>query len=355
MKQNLHNHIKKNTAKWMVVFIAIILILAMSTASLVMCIDQRNYAEKAVETVQPIEPVLGVETVEENGIMLTMGEAIAVVATDNINYVSQYVTATILPKSVTDKYVTWALKWADNAAFKSKSISDYLLIDERAQGALTVKINCYKSFRGSNAILECTTRQGNKKATCTITYDGKPTSMTIASPNGVTKCNLGKDSVDNLYSGQSYTCKLNLDNIFHDAGTNYNSYTVTIQGVGNITTGKYSASPRGAYWYQERNTVSLDSIKSKLITATYNDGNIVITTKGSYMAYYEAETSSFEEQIGLVTVYTNKFYSSQSDADGNNPYFVITVRNALGFSAQYKCIISDNVDSVSLTNSTITF
>lgn len=355
MEQNLHNHIRKDTAKWIVVFIAIILILATSTASLVMCIGQRNSAEKTVETAQPTEPVLGVETVEENGIMLTMGEAIAVAAADNTNYVSQYVTATILPESVTDKYVTWTLKWADNVALKAKSISDYLLIDESTQNALTVKINCYKSFRGSNAILECATRQGNKKATCTIAYDGKPTSMTIASPSGVIKYNLGKDSVDSLYSGQSYTCKLNLYNIFHDAGTSYNSYTVTVQGVGNITTGLFTRSGRGQGWSNHSTTVSLDSIKSKLISATCTNGNLVITAKASYMSYYESCETKNVEGNGETTIWTNKYYESQVDSAGNKPYFVITVRNALGFSATYKCIISDNVESVALSGSTITF
>ena len=356
MEQNLHNHISKDTAKWIAVFIAIILILATSTASLVMCIYQRNSAEPDSKTVQPTEPVLGVETIEKNGITLTMGEAVAVAAADNTNYVSQYVTATILPESVTDKYVTWALKWADNAALKAKSISDYLRIDESTQGALTVKINCYKSFRGSNAILECTTRQGNKKATCTITYDGKPTSMTISSPSGVTKYNLGKDSVDTLYTGQSYTCKLNMDNIFHDVGTSFNDFTVMVQGIGNITTGTFVKSGRGQGWNNHDTTVSLDSIKAKLISATCTNGNLVITAKASYMSYYESSSVSNPEGLGETTTWKNKYYDSQVDSAGNKPYFLITISHrTLGFSAQYKCFIADNVSSVSLTQSTITF
>jgi len=355
MNQNLHNHIKKDTAKWIIVFIAIIFILTTSTVSLVMCIGQRNSVDTDIETVQPTEPILGVESVEENGIILTMGEAFAVTAADNTNYISQYVTAAISPESVTDKYVTWTLKWADNAELKAKSVSEYVQIDASTQGSLQVKINCYKAFRGSNIILECITRQGNKKATCTITYDGKPSSMTIASPTGVTKYNLGKDSVDNLFSGQSFNCKLNLDNIFHDAGTSYNNYTVTIQGVGNITTGTFSRSARGQGWSSNNTTVSVDSIKAKLISATCTNGNLVITAKASYMSYFESSETKLVEGNGETTTWKNKYYASQTDSAGNKPYFVITVRNSLGFSAQYKCIISDKVESVSLSNTTITF
>jgi len=356
MEQNLHKHIKKDTAKWIVVFIAILLILATSTASLVMCIGQIKPDEKGVETVESVEPVLGIESVEENGIILTMGEAIAVTAADSTNYVSQYVTAIITPESVADKYVTWSVKWADNAALKTKSVSEYIQIDESTQGALMVKINCYKSFRGSNIILECVTRQGSKKATCTITYDGKPTSMTVASPSGVTKFNLGKDSVDTLYSGQSYTCKLNLDNIFHDAGTSYNDFTASVQGVGNITTGTFSRSPRGQGWMNYDTTVALDSIKSKLISVSCSGGYLVITAKGSYMAYYESSETKIVEGNGETTTWKNKYYASQKDSNGNNPYFIITVSHrTLGFSAQYKCYIADAVESVSLSNTTIKF
>jgi len=354
MNQNTNN----NKVRWIVVFTAIILILAISTAALILSISQFKSADNKAETVRETEPIFSIEPAYEDGITLTMGNAVAVTSADNTTYVTQFVSAIITPDSVTDKYVTWSVKWADNAALKNEDIANYLRIDSESQGSLSANINCYKAFRGSNAILECVSRQGNKKATCTITYDGKPSSVTVAIPSGVTKYNLGKDSVDTLYSGNTYTCKLNLDNIFHDVGTSFNDFSVTVQGIGSFQYADYVNNPRGKGFnidYSNIPTKSLDSIKGKLISASCSGGNLVIEAKGSYMGYYDSFTvnTTYGSPYGT---YKDRYYAYQTDADGNQPYFLITVSHkTLGFSAQYKCFIAETVDSLSLSKTTITF
>jgi len=78
MEQNLHKHIKKDAAKWIVVFIAIILILATSTASLVMSIGQTKSEENNAESVESSESVLDVDTYEQIPIAYAMSGATAI-------------------------------------------------------------------------------------------------------------------------------------------------------------------------------------------------------------------------------------------------------------------------------------
>lgn len=53
---------------------------------------------------------------------------------------------------------------------------------------------------------------------------------------------------------------------------------------------------------------------------------------------------------------TNKLYSINTDSDGNKPYFLVTVKHkTLGFSAQYKFFIGEEVSKVSPSKATITF
>ena len=239
---------------------------------------------------------------------------------------------------------------------KNQDISQYVTITQDNEGDLTAQINCFKSFKGSKIILTCTTRQGGKKATAEVQFQGAPASMEINSPSGVSKTDIGAMNVDMLYVGNSYSLNLALDNIFHDVGTNFSDFTVTVSGVGSVTCGTFTRSPRGQGWSSHSNVIDFSTIASEFITGSVTNYTLTLNVAKSFYDYYESEDTHYVEGNGQTTTYTNKLYSLNTDNDGNKPYFVITVRhNTLGFSAQYKCFIGEAVSNVQLTNSTITF
>ena len=270
--------------------------------------------------------------------------------------VSQTVTAIITPNTVSDKYVTWEIAWAPDAPLKDADISEYLEVTEESQGNLTATVNCYKAFRGSKAILTCTTRQGNKQGTCEVVYEGVPSSMSINSPTNAETFNLGKDTVDLLLVGQAYSLNLSLDNEFHDAGNGFDDYVVTISGVGTVTCGFFSRSARGAGWGSHDNVVSFDSIANEFVNVSVDNGTVSIDVTKSLYDYYESSSTHYVEGNGETTTYTNKLYSLNVDADGNLPYFIMTVRHrTLGYSAQYRFFITEEIESVRMNKQTITF
>lgn len=256
---------KTNKIKWIAVFTAIVLLFAGVISSLVIAIGN-----KPVEAKPDSQTEANVNATDNSPrILLSTGNVIVHSVpekttengtTESSAYVSQTVTATITPTTVVDKYVTWSIAWASDAPLKSSNISDYIKITDESQGNLTATVNCYKAFKGSKAILTCTTRQGNKTATIDVVYEGVPSSMKINSPSGVTKYNLGKDSVDLLYVGSTYSLNLAMDNIFHSVGSNFNDFTVTVTGVGSVTCGTYSQSGRGAGWSSHSNVVEFSKI-----------------------------------------------------------------------------------------------
>ena len=270
--------------------------------------------------------------------------------------VTQTVTATITPATVVDKYVTWSLAWDASAPLKNQDISQYVTITQDNEGDLTAQINCFRSFKGSKIILTCTTRQGGKTATAEVQFQGAPSSMTISSPNGVSQTNLGNMNVDMLYVGQNYNLNLALDNIFHDVGTGFSDYTVTVSGAGTVTCGTFVRSPRGQGWNNHNNVIDFSEIASNFITASVTNNVLNLNVTKSLYDYYECEETHYVEGNGQTTTYTNKLYSINTSPDGNKPYFVITVRhNTLGFSAEYKCFIGESVNNVNLSKATITF
>lgn len=350
--------INKEKFKWIAVFTALILLFAGVISALAIAIGN-----KPVEVKTEGQDV-SAATEDNPMVLLTMGNATIFRAAPEVSkgdtpeqvYVSQTVTATITPTTVVDKYVTWSVAWANDAPLKDKNISDYIKVTDDSQGNLTATVNCYKSFKGSKAILTCTTRQGGKTGTVNIVYEGVPSSMSITAPTGVTKYNLGKDSVDLLYVGKSYSLNLAMDNIFHSVGSNYNDFTVTVTGVGSVTCGSYSQSGRGAGWSSHSNIVDFNKIAKEFVTCSTSGNTLSINVTKSLYDYYESKETKIVEGNGETTTYTNKLYSINTDSDGNKPYFLVTVKHkTLGFSAQYKFFIGEEVSQVTPSKTTITF
>lgn len=350
--------INKEKFKWIAVFTALIFLFAGVISSLAIAIGN-----KPVEVKTEGQDVSA--AAEDNPmVMLTMGNATIFRAAPEVSkvdtleqvYVSQTVTATITPSTVVDKYVTWSVAWANDAPLKSSNISDYIKITDESQGNLTATVNCYKAFKGSKAVLTCTTRQGNKTATIDVVYEGVPSSMKINSPSNVTKYNLGKDSVDLLYVGSTYSLNLAMDNIFHSVGSNFNDFTVTVTGVGSVTCGTYSQSKRGAGWSSHSNIVEFSKIAKEFVTTSTSGNTLSINVTKSLYDYYESKETKVVEGNGETTTYTNKLYSLNTDDNGNKPYFIVKVQHkTLGFSAEYKFFIGEEISKVTASKATITF
>lgn len=268
-------------------------------------------------------------------------------------YTEQTVTAVILPDTVQDKYVTWSLAWASGASLSSHDVSDYITLEQ--DGSTTCTLKCYQAFRGSDIILTCRTRQNNKTCTATITYNGIPTSMALGNSQGQGTYNVGTMNVALLYVNSSYTVPITMDNIFNDVGSVYENYYVTVAGVGTLTVGNYSRSPRGAGWGATHD-IELNSIVSQLVTCTIQGNKLKIAVNKSISGYCESYESHYVEGNGETSSYVNLVKEVKRDSSGNEPYVVITVHHySFNLTATYKCFLQESVQSVSIADSTIVF
>ena len=330
--------------------------------------NQQSQQGQSSQQTQPTQPAtdpeeghgLNIGQTASTGISLRMG-AMRVCEPSNAApssspYTAQEVTATVLPASVADKYVTWSLAWASGAALSNKDVSEYVIIDEDSQGELTATLYCIKSFRGSNMILTCTSRQGNKSATATVMFKGAPTSIALGNASNSSTYNLGNTTVNLLVKGTTYNVPISLDNIFHDVGNNFSNFEVTVTGVGSITCGTYVESPRGRGWNNTDTIVDFADVAPTLVTAAVSGSNLVITPTKSAAEYVGSIETHNVEMSGETTTYRDKFISENTDANGDKPYVIVTVRNqTYGCEASYKFYITEQVDSVAMNSATIEF
>lgn len=296
-------------------------------------------------------------------LLLTSSEvSLLSVDVDGNECVSNKITARLYPETVLDTYVTWAVAWKDDAPLKDKNISDYIKISSDSQGSLTAEVCCYKSFRGSEATLTCTTRQGGLTATARIIFEGLPSSLSITAEEGLNQYNLGVDTVDLLLVGNTYSFGLSLDNVFHDVGDGYlDSLTVSVSGVGTATCmDYYSPQGRGGIWKSgTEKIVDLKSIVNNFISVSIVENKLQISVLKGFYNYYESytESGSDEQGFGYRDYYTGKLKSLNIDSDGNLPYFIVTVKSfSYNLSnSYYKFFIADSLTDVELSKGEITF
>ena len=235
---------------------------------------------------QPGQPSEGEQVESTARVMLMSG---ATVASEN-GSVSKTLTATITPASAENKKVNWSVSWADDAALKDKNISEYITVTPASDGALTATVTCKKAFRGSMAIVKVVTRDGGYTATCTVAYEGKPTSMSI---------NSGASGKANYLGSNSYTVAL--ENVFGDLGESfYNSISVKSYIWGGTY---YGGDCTNGTW-SNFGTLNISDLKNmeEYISVSYSNKKLTVSNIKSLIGAYssKAQSSQGEQYLGRV-------------------------------------------------------
>ncbi len=295
---------------------------------------------------QPGQPSEGEQVESTARVMLMSG---ATVASEN-GSVSKTLTAVVLPDDAPNKAVDWTIKWSDDAPLKDKNISEYITVTPASDGALTATVTCKKSFRGSVAYIIVTTREGKYEATCQITFDGIPSSLTVDTSSLTSHSIFG---LSNSYAVKVGTTSLAVDltNVFGDVGESYfNNITVTVTAVGSIKVDNYSVGRGGSSWAGKESTKTLESIGAdKFITASISGKQLVIEGKKTVESYYESVNGNSGGNF-----YTNKYKSLVTAQGGVDPHFIIKVE--CGSLSKYLTVwVLSSVTSVSVSPDVVTF
>ena len=257
---------------------------------------------------------------EDNGGEIQIQRATSVLNAES-GYVEETVTAILTPSTVANKAVDWSIEWADNAPLKNSAISDYLTVTPDSDGSLTAKVRCYKSFRGSSAVLYVTSRNSGAKGSCIVYFVGKPSSLTVDTSKLTMKARGTLQDVYCLSNGSTYTLDITLSNVFGDIGEDYKNLTVEIEGVGSFVKGTANINAAGCTWSYETE-VTLDSVKDKYIAASIANGKLVIEAKGRY----EAEQGDYVNGSSSGSIMANRYKEDVTGQGGYLPYYSLVVK-----------------------------
>lgn len=276
-------------------------------------------------------------------VMLSMRSSAIPMATLVENSVSKTLTATILPETAKNKAVDWSIAWGDDG--KSETVTDYVTVTPTSDGSNVATVTCYKAFTGT-IVITATTRENGYSATCVVTFVGMPTDIvlngSISQTNGEYKVGIG----------QTYTFNVSLSNPFNNVGSQFNSISCGVNGVGSVVLGymeHYNASGNDKWYDTSDQTVTLDSLKDNFITVSYSQGVLTIKTIKSIESYY---ASSKRMDGGRTTAYEDKFRSFVDDC-----YFKVWVKeNTSGLTKEFNVRFDDGVvTGVSISENELAF
>lgn len=261
------------------------------------------------------------------------------------------VSATVLPVDAqVDKSVDWTVKWADST--KTEPVSDYLTVTPTSDGSANAKISCFKAFEG-DIIITVKTRAADFYDTCTVTFIGKPTALSI-STNSTVANNSNFGSYYSLGSSSSYKFNINASNAINQLGDL--NYDVQVKAHGSIVTKDqdYNTSNDNITWIDgTESTLNLSSITqiSKYEPTLYDislDGNVLTITVNCTLEDYYSNSVRTSSKV----TYSDKFYSYSNDSWY---YEVIITETTSGLTQSFKFRPVKGISSVDLAFNTLSF
>ncbi len=243
--------------------------------------------------------------------------------------VSKKIQAIIEPSTAKNTSVDWSVEWGEK---QNGAVTDYLTVTPDSDGSLSATVTCKQPFTGEIVVV-CVTRQGKYVATCTVTYAGQPTDITLTGNTQET------DGAYRFGIGNTYEYAVEMSNPFGAVGEKFNNVTVSVTGVGQVMLGymeHFKAQDKDVWYDASNETVEYDSLKDALISASYDSGTLTIKTLSAVEDFYRG-TGRMDG--GRTIFYEGKFRSYVTDC-----YFNVTLteRNS-GCSKTIKVVYDPGV------------
>lgn len=325
MNQELQQHKKSDTVKWILTLIAFILIGILLVGIICGWFDRKENPPADEPSVSD-EGNVGatgnglIISSEESATQMRLAVSPLAATVSNgaeaLTGESYTLTATIEPNNASNQSVDWSAAWknASSSWANGKTVTDYVTVTPLSSGSLTATVTCLEAF-GEQVIITVTTKDGTDlSAQCTCDYIKRVTKTQLKVPKSSMSDDVGFDTAT---SSGPYYVKL------------YPNISAT--GAGKMTT----TPEYGIGTIEEELTTTVSyALSSNYYSVLASKG---YTISSSEYAVVDNATSFQNNTQGCQTLFGKNFFSQVSYANavigslglaGNCMIFTVTTTGA---------------------------
>ena len=286
------------------------------------------------------------------------------------NSVDVKVSVTVYPVEAADKTVDFSVDWGVAPTNGKNTVTDYMTVTPDSDGSTNATVSCKKAFGNDQIIITATSRDGGCTATCTATFVGKASGMSITNSSLTAKSNSGRGSYFELGTGKSYNFDVNLTNVFNSVGSK--NFSVKLGGSGSLYFGKSWSDDAGSIYGEMAKKEMSEMVNTFITSATISGTTLTIQTNQTYIENYYSRSSSddittyfYDRYVKYDEYGTSRGHLMTDDYDGNaaynksnidNCYFTVTVSDSVsGLSQTIKLWVVSSVSGLSFSQKTLTF
>ena len=386
MSNELYEHKRSDTAKWVLTLFAFILVGVMFAGVILGWFDKKEEPPAEEEQTEQATVTDGNGNAMDEDIIYPMPEKMSFNAQTFAQFdepsgttvtspqsVDVRIEAYVYPESAANKEVDFSVFWGNAPTHGSEEVTNYLTVTPDSDGSTTATVSCKKSFGDDTIIITVTTREGGYTATCTVTFTGIASGIEITSSTATKKSTSERGEYYELGTSKTYTFNIGLTNAFNDAAGNLS--VTEIGGEGNMYFGNGSYNDGGYINFTDMVQKSIGEFADDFITSATISDNILTVKTGSkilenyYSSYGPDEYFITDIYYDRYVVEMNDDWSIKASSDTfrnqnakynaeniGSCYFYVTVKDSIsGLTETVRLWLVSSVNGVALSQTELEF
>lgn len=261
----LYEHKRSDTVKWVLTLIAFIVVGVM-LAGIILGWFEKSHSAEEQEQAAVID---GDGNAMDAGILYRMPEKMTFTAAGSGIPLAQFgesegttstaraevrIEAYVVPENANNREVDFSVAWGEGAQRSAESVTDYVTVTPESDGSRVATVACIKGFGDDIILITVTTRDGGFQATCTVTFEGAPSSLKFM----YNDTEYSSSSEITVQANAEYSVKLKLVGEFGEVGEKFGDFevvSVTMQGKFNA---KREGVNNAAVLYEDTIVIDLE-------------------------------------------------------------------------------------------------
>lgn len=355
MSNELYEHKRSDTIKWVLTLLAFILVGVMLAGIILGWFEKSSSAEEQEQAAV----IDGEGNAMDAGTLYRMPEKMTFTTAGSGIPLAQFgdpegttstaraevrIEAYVVPENANNREVDFSVAWDEGAQRSAEPVTDYVTVTPETDGSRVATVVCIKGFGDDIILITVTTRDGGFQATCTVTFEGAPNSLKFMYNN----TEYTSTSEITVQANAEYSIGLELVGEFGEVGEKFGDFevvSVTMQGKFNA---KREGVNNAAVLYEDTIVIDLeDPCYYAYDIATGGNGNKVEFDASQFI---ECSIEGDTLKVRAIRSETSFFHPSTPPRTGTRVTYESAYYDPRGGGAPSDCrmcvLVKDKVSGV---------